>query len=179
MNKLKNSTVYLAGPIDYANDKGHGWREKITPNLLEHKIHILNPCQKPPDVELSEGDNTHAHIDELKNTGQFHLIRELYGDIRSFDLRCCDLADFLIVYLNLEIYSCGTFEEITTANRAKKPVLVFAEGGRKRIPNWIFWMLPHQHLFDNIDDLLCYLKIIDRDGKDETKRWKLWARHYS
>lgn len=179
MNKLKNSTCYLIGPMDDVADRGKIWRDLITPPLLAYNIEVLNPVLKPPDAGVDENPDTYAEIKRLKETGQYHLIREKYSDIRSFDLRCCDRADFGIAYINMDVHMCGSYEEITTMNRSKKPVLVFAKNGRNRIPNWIYWMLPYQHLFDDMKSLLDYLAIIDRDGKDETKRWKLWARHYS
>lgn len=179
MNKLKNHTTYLIGPMDDVADRGKVWRNLITPELQKFNLEILNPCDKPPDAGVDESEDTYAELKRLKETGQYHLIREKYADIRSFDLRCCDRADFGIAYINMDVHMCGSYEEITTMNRSKKPVLVFAKGGRTRIPNWIYWMLPHQHLFDDMKSLLDYLGVIDETGMDITRRWKLWARQYS
>ena len=55
------------------------------------------------------------------------------------------------------MYMCGSYEEISTANRQKKPVLVWCEQGKMLAPNWLFFMLPHEHIFSSMDQLLAYL----------------------
>jgi len=35
LNRLKNTTCYLCGPMDRVDDGGVGWREDITPILKE------------------------------------------------------------------------------------------------------------------------------------------------
>ena len=39
-------------------------------------------------------------------------------------------------------------------------------------PNWLFFMLPHQHIFGSINDLLEYLSRVD-SGED-AKHYKRW-----
>ena len=39
--------LYLSGPMDFALDRGNGWRERITERLVEIGIprgRILDPC---------------------------------------------------------------------------------------------------------------------------------------
>ena len=67
--------------------------------------------------------------------------------IRCFDLRCTDVADFLIVHLDAAVPTFGTIEEITNANREKKPILVHIEGGAQTASCWLIAMIPHELIF--------------------------------
>jgi len=70
------------------------------------------------------------------------------------------------------VHACGTYEEITVANSQKKPVLVWCQQGKSNAPNWLFFMLPHQHIFGSLNDLLEYLLKV-HIGKD-IKHYKRW-----
>jgi len=45
--RLNNHRVYLAGPIDHADDDGVAWRQKLTPYLKKMGLTILDPTDKP------------------------------------------------------------------------------------------------------------------------------------
>jgi hypothetical protein len=95
--------------------------------------------------------------------------------IRRVDLRLVDISDFLIVNLNLDIHPCGTYEEIFTANRCKKPILIHMEQGKNNAPDWIFGTVPHQMIFSRWDDLKSYLIHINKDENIESyKRWQFF-----
>ena len=94
-------------------------------------------------------------------------------EIRCVDLRLIDKSDFLIVNLDLDVHPCGSYEEIFTANRAKKPILICIKQGKKHIPDWLFGTIPHQMFFCNWNDLKNYLNHIDCDEFIEShKRWQ-------
>jgi hypothetical protein len=76
------------------------------------------------------------------------------------------------VYLDTNIFSCGTMEELFLCNRSKKPVLIYTKRGLNEIPDWIWGTLPKSHLFNNIKSLKKYLLKINSGKKDKTKRWK-------
>ena len=102
----------------------------------------------------------------------FSKIREKFGIIRSADLRCVDISDFIIAYIDLDIHACGTYEEIVTANRQKKPVLVWCKQGKEQAPNWLFFMLPHDHIFSSFDEILDYLHTINTtEDISSLSRW--------
>tara|TARA_B100001564_G_scaffold359974_1_gene384298 strand:+ start:4277 stop:4807 length:531 start_codon:yes stop_codon:yes gene_type:complete len=170
-NNLKNMRTYLVGAMDRVDDGGVGWRKAITPMLLEMDVQVLNPCEKP--IESSkETPDTRAIIDYYKKTGQFDKIRNEYGHIRNADLRCVDISDFVIANINMNVHMCGSYEEIATANRQKKPVLVWCEQGKMLAPNWLFFMLPHEHIFSSMDGLLAYLYDVSiSKDRSKLKRW--------
>jgi len=92
--------------------------------------------------------------------------------VRVVDLRMVDISDFLIAILDNTIASCGTYEEIAWQNRMKKPVLIWGVQGKDNVPDWIFSMIPHQHVFSSWEEIQAYLIHVHRDIKVETyRRW--------
>lgn len=172
INRLKGQRVYLCGSIDRISaDRANGWRDEVTTWLQERGVIVFNPMKKPINIGLEDG-NARNEVQHLKETGQFHLIRERYGIIRNVDLRMCDISDFIVACVDSDVHLMGTVEEITTCNRQKKPVIVFCPQGKKFIANWLFYMLPDQHLFGCLEDALSYLDIVDNHLEvDHLKRW--------
>lgn len=159
INNLKNSRVYLVGAMDRVKDGGITWRERITKHLKKLGVKILDPCKKIVN-KISE-DGARPIIEYYKKTGQFDRIKEEFGIIRCADLRCVDVSDFIIAHIDLSVHACGTYEEIVTANRQKKPILVWCEQGKENAPNWLFFMLPSEHIFGSMDEIIDYLNYIN------------------
>ena len=171
INNLKHTRTYLVGAMDRVIDGGVGWRQKITPILKDMNIKVLDPCNKPING-IIEDNNTREKIDNYKQTEQYHKIKEEFSVIRNADLRCVDISDFIIAHIDIDIHACGSYEEIVTANRQKKPVLVWCHQGKKHAPNWLFFMLPHEHIFSSMEDLISYLKTINTcQNTINLKRW--------
>lgn len=171
INNLKNTRTYLVGAMDRVNDGGIGWRQKITPILQSMNVTVLDPCNKPING-VKEDNNTRSNIENYKHTEQYDKIREEYSVIRNADLRCVDISDFIIAHIDIETHACGTYEEIVTANRQKKPVLIWCQQGKKNAPNWLFFMLPHEHIFNSMQEVINYLQSINTcDDTTKLKRW--------
>ena len=171
MNNLSGMRTYLVGAMDRVADGGVGWRNAITPMLKNLSIQVIDPCDKPIE-SAKEGPNTRTVIDYYKKTGQFNKIREEYGHIRNADLRCVDVSDFLIVNINMDVHMCGSYEEISTANRQKKPILVWCEQGKMEAPNWLFFMLPLEHIFSSLNQMVEYLTYVNEiKNTQNLKRW--------
>lgn len=172
MGKLKGSLCYLAGPIDYAEDLGVGWRQYITPKLRALGMYVLDPTNKPTaEKKLYENAENHAQRKAWKEAGEFEILHKTGKPVRSFDLRCTDKADCIVVYLDASIQMTGTLEELFTSNKDKKPVLVFCKQGRKAIADWIYWTIPPKYIFETIDDVLDYIKKIDSGAETDNSRW--------
>ena len=166
-NRLSGSRVYLCGAMDRAADGGEGWRKEITPVLENFNMVVINPINKP----IHGYDESKEFIVErrqYKKNRQFEKIVE-HKRIRSADLRLVDISDLLIVYLNMDERPFGTIEEIVTANRSKKPVLVWVEGGLENAPDWLWWMLPMEMLFDNMWALINYIDYVDAGLKNHER----------
>lgn len=171
MNRLRNQRVYLAGAMDRVEDRGAGWRDKITPFLEEMGIVVFNPLNKPTDTGLEDHDS-HIIKNKLKFQKRYDELSSMMKTIRSVDLRLVDISDFLVVNLNLDIHPCGTYEEIFTANRQKKPILIHVEQGKEHAPDWLFGTIPHQMIFSNWQELQSYLiHINSSENIEHHKRW--------
>jgi hypothetical protein len=171
MNKLWGMRVYLCGPIDAAEDLGQGWRNQLTPWLHERGLVVLNPMQKPIDIGIEDA----VHLvkrRELKQAGRFSEFAREMRIIRSVDLRMCDMSDFIIVNLDLNIPSCGTWEEVFWTNRMKKPSLVNVVQDRTNVPDWMIGTIPHEFIFSHMNWLKAYLHLVDVGADKRTfNRW--------
>lgn len=175
--KLCGMRSYLCGAMDRVQDGGVGWRNDITPFLEELGVVVLNPCLKQDIMDENsplffERTEDRQRIHRLKNEGQFDKLQQEIKCLRVSDLRMVDISDFLIVNIDVDIHACGTYEEISWANRLKHPVLIHVEQGKKNCPNWLLGMVPHQHIFDEWSELKNYLLDVHH-GKDDRhfKRW--------
>ena len=175
MNRLKNQRVYLAGAMDRVADRGATWRDNITPFLRNLGVTVYNPITKPTDIGMEDMDS-HMIKTKLKKQHRYDELSSMMKTIRSVDLRLVDISDFLIVNINLEHYACGTWEEVTLANRQKKPILIHMEQGKHEAPDWLFGTIPHQMIFSSWDDLKEYLDHINGAENIETyKRWYFFS----
>tara|TARA_R110000744_G_scaffold4455_1_gene16092 strand:- start:5794 stop:6354 length:561 start_codon:yes stop_codon:yes gene_type:complete len=170
-NRLSGTRTYLAGAMDRVSDGGVGWRQRITPTLEGFGVTVLDPCDKPALMGI-EDKGTRAKIESLKTAGDYDTIREKYRVIRTLDLRCVDISDFIVASIDVDVHACGTYEEISVANSQKKPVLIWCRQGKHRAPNWLFFMLPHQHIFSSLEELTSYLKGVDQNKY--VKHYKRW-----
>lgn len=174
INRLKNQRVYLAGAIDRVADKGVGWRTEITPFLIKMGVIVLDPLKKTCDIGL-ENDSVHELKKIYKANGEYDKLTKIMKEIRNTDLRMVDISDFLIVNINIDHHACGTYEEMSLANRSKKPILIHVEQGKEHTPDWLFGKIPHQWFFSNWQDIKNYLKSVNSDEFIETyNRWKFF-----
>lgn len=175
MNRLKNQRVYLAGAMDRVHDRGHTWRDNITPFLQDLGVIVFNPIKKP-SMEGAEDAETHAYKTKLKHHHKYDELSNVMKTIRSVDLRLVDISDFLVVNLDIDTHPCGTLEEIFLANRSKKPVIIHVEQGKDQAPDWLFGTIPHQMIFSSWDEIKEYLNHINSAPNIETyKRWQFFS----
>ncbi len=171
MNRLENTRCYLAGAMDRVPDGGVLWRERITYTLDTFGVKVLDPCKKPIDVG-GESVDDRDHHNELKRLGHWDELQKHMKIIRATDLRMVDVSDFIILNVDIDVHMCGSYEELTLANRQKKPIIVHIEQGKENAPNWMFGMIPHEHMFGTWDGVISYLLHINTDEKiDQLKRW--------
>ena len=163
--------TYLAGAMDRVSDGGVGWRRKITPHLQKMDIIVLDPSNKPIDIGI-EDDAHRQERRRRKLMGDYEQLAKEMKLLRVIDLRMVDNSDFLIVNLDTDVHACGTYEEIFWANRMKMPILIRCEQGKKGVPDWLFGVIPHEHMFDTWEDMLAYLAHVDSAPTvDHMKRW--------
>jgi hypothetical protein len=157
--------------MEYTSDGGVEWRARIKLDLEDIDICWLDPCKKPTK-DFVEDPETHRRLREAKQCGDYSAIARMMKPIRNFDLRCSDMADFLIVHLDQRIPTFGTIEELSNANRQKKPILVHVEQGKRAASSWLFAMIPHEMIFSSWETLVAYVRHIAYDPEiDRLNRW--------
>lgn len=173
LNRLHGTRCYLSGAMEFTKDVGVQWRKLIKKRLEGRGIIWLDPTDKPIELPFDDTDEGYLkHIQAARERGDFDLIARDAKLARHVDLRLCDMADHLIVNLDLDVYTVGTWEEVVTSNRAKKPIIVRVKQGKKRAPFWLLGMIPHEMIFSDWDEIVKYLDYIDTDKNLETfNRW--------
>jgi hypothetical protein len=79
------------------------------------------------------------------------------------------------MYMDIDVHMCGSYHEASVAIQQKKPLLVVCRQGKKRIPNWLFGVMPHEHMFSHWPELISYLDSVNT-GKDKNhyNRWRFF-----
>lgn len=171
MNRLLGTRTYLVGPIDRCPEGGSHWRDRITPILEDMGVIVFNPLDKPIDTGL-ETDDYRSRRKVWKANNDFHTLSRVMHTVRCVDLRMVDITDFAIVYLDTDVYPCGTLEELFTGNRSKKPYVVWCPQGKWAVPDWLYGTLPHEMFFETEDQVIDYLKRVDSAPEVDThNRW--------
>jgi hypothetical protein len=94
--------------------------------------------------------------------------------IRSYDLNLVDRSDFIVAHLLPDVASWGSAEELVTAVRMKKPIFISMEGGKDKTPLWMMGMIPHNYIYNSIEEVLKIIKQIDSGEKTiDSDRWRL------
>jgi hypothetical protein len=171
INRLWGMRCYLIGAMDRVADNGVGWRRRITPFLEQLGVVALDPTNKPIDIGLENAENRDKRI-TLKGLGLHDELAREMKLLRAVDLRMVDMSDFLIVNLDTDVHACGTYEETFWANRLKNPTLIHCEQGKDGCPDWLFGVIPHEHIFGTWIDMCRYLWEVHTASQVESyKRW--------
>jgi hypothetical protein len=174
MNRLANTRCYLCGPIESCKDGGIDWRGHICHELQHLNIQWLDPCHKPTTF-VRETPEDNRRLCALREAKSYEAVRNEMLWIRRVDLRLVHIADFLIVHLDQNLLTCGTWEEIVWANQEKKPILIHYAQGKSQAPLWLFGMIPHQMIFSTWHDLQSYLDCVDRDPRLNADQITPWS----
>jgi nucleoside 2-deoxyribosyltransferase len=174
-NNLINARCYLAGPIDYADDDGKGWRRDMHRFLGFMGVTVLDPTHKQILTASSEAaiNEDKELVERLRANEDWEGLAKFMKEIRCLDLRMVDISDFIIAYIDPDVQMCGTWEEIFTSNRQKKPILLVVKGGKHRLSGWMFGTLPVEYLFDSFEDAKSYLECINDGLIVMDNRWTL------
>ena len=92
--------TYLSGAMDFAADRGGGWREEITERLVDIGIprhRILDPCNKPAcsSHKLANEDEGEL-MDKYRAAKDWDGLIGVMRTLAHFDLRMVDKSDFII-----------------------------------------------------------------------------------
>ena len=161
----------------YAN--GRGWREDLKPKLASLGITAFDPYHKPFIDDVVEDEAARKTLADQMAAGDYDSVADRMRSVRNFDLRLCDLSDFIIAHINPSVASWGSAEEIVTSCRMKKPTFISVQGGKNKCPLWIMGMFPHKYIYNNIDEVYAMIEKIDKEEKIiDSDRWKLLKPEY-
>jgi len=176
-NLLRGTKAYMIGHMEFIN--GQGWRNRVKQELGPRGITLFDPYVKPFIDDVDEDDAVRAQLKVWMNEGGYDKVTERMKPVRGFDLRLCDLSDFIIAHITPEVASWGTAEEFVTSVRMKKPIFLSVAGGKKKTPLWIMGMIPHKYIYDSIEESINMIKKIDAGlVKIDSDRWKLLKPEY-
>jgi len=178
-NRLDSTLTYLSGPMDRVDEWSDAvrWRDELKPFLFPMGVGILDPCDKA--CAFVEDEQTRDRIVDLKEEGDYEELQRIMKPICKIDLRMVDIAHFLILYVDLDVHSCGSYHEAFEACSQKKPVLTVCKQGKENIPNWMFGVIPHEMMFSNFDQLKQYLLHVNSSHKvDHMNRWRFLDMDY-
>lgn len=174
LNRLKNTRCYLAGAMEHTSDNGVGWRDVIKRDLESLRITWLDPTDKPTEIAHEDADFANR-LRYWKCQGNWKKVSDAVRIIRAVDLRMVDIADFMIVNIDMDVPTCGTWEEIFWANRCMKPVIVRVAQGKVAAPSWLFGTIPHEMIFSSWTEVGRYLRSINSSPViDDLKRWRFF-----
>ena len=174
-NILSESLCYLIGAIDNADDLGCNWRRGLIDLCRSSGLNIkfLDPTRKVTGLR-SESKVEHSRIMELKRQGKWCELRVFMKRIIREDHRSVDLSDFVVIYLDPSIHTCGSYFEIQSALTEKKPYFIIVEGGKKNVPAWLFGICDHNQFFASIEEVVRELVSLDDGSKPLSDRWVLF-----
>ena len=167
MNRLKNHTCYLVGSMDDGREEGKVWRDNVQQFLESLEVIVLNPYEKPlckkTHYEAMEDDEGFVYRQRLKAEERYDELSQSMKRVRAVDLRLVDKADFIVAFLDFTKIMTGTLEEISQANRQRKPVIIISSLPKKNLPDWYFGQLPHELFFEEVETAKDYIQHIHED----------------
>ena len=171
---LKGATCFLSGPIDRVADDGVQWRLYIREKAEEMDLGLsfFDPCDKPEGLGCEIGVEK-TKVQDLIRDGKWDEAQEFVKTFRRYDLRGVDTSDFVIVKVDLDVHMCGTYDELFTAEREQKPVLVIMGKGQKKedIPTWLVAFIRPEEIFETEDECLEYLDKLNKGELEFDRRW--------
>jgi len=136
-NLLRNSRVYLSGPMDFVAsrevEKKFGWRNRVSEFLQTFGVTVFDPWFKPEIQGVKEygrEDETTAKVrtqwsfdPSEKGASARASCADHFWPALHLDLRMVDTSDFIVAYVPTNVYSVGTPHEIILCRSERKPVL--------------------------------------------------------
>ncbi len=171
MNTLKDTQLYLAGPMEFVEDHGVAWREKCEELLTAAGVQIKNifsPTNKPKVAYAQPVTEEWALQQKYRDTQDWIALERQMKRIITMDLRMVDKSDIIIAWLPKDVRTVGTIEEIVTARRQKKPVIVICEAGIAYVSAWIIGLVGAKRIFSSLEDAVSYISDVATNGpRDE------------
>jgi nucleoside 2-deoxyribosyltransferase len=150
-------SCYLAGPIDRCPDLGITWRKKISRFLNKLNIKVNDPLLKSSEKGKEDLESRELRT-SYKKRKDYVSLSKIMREIRNEDLKLVKESDIVIANIDLEIYSCGTLEEIFLAKKLKKKIFVRVKQGKINTPDWLFGVIDHKFIFSSWGELQSFIE---------------------
>ena len=174
MNELDGIRIYLGGPIDRTKDDGVKWREEFKTKCKKLKLpfSFYDPCHKPKGLGSEIGDEK-LRIQKLMKRKKWEQAQSEVKIFGRYDLRMVDLSHVLVMWCDIKIHMCGSYEEFITAKRQHKPCFVIMADGQSKydLPSWLIQHLDEDEVFDTVDECVEHLKLINEGKIITDERW--------
>ncbi len=175
-NILKGLTVYLAGPIDRAKDDGLTWRNEVKRKLKEKniKVKVFDPTHKPKSLGTkipSEIGEEKKLVKDLKRKGEWDKAAKIVNIYRRYDLRMVDTCNFFVIYIDTDIHSCGSYNELFLAETQHKPIFGIIKQKKEDLPDWLMDVINYNELFESVEEFIQYLMCLDNGEIELDDRW--------
>ena len=171
---LQKTRCYLIGAIENCSSYGRCWREIIKEFLAGIDVHVFDPNAKPYIKDLSETEDLHLSLRQMRAEGQYDALGSIMKDIRAYDLGLVDKSDFVIFYFDPDTLTCGSWEEFFLANRQKKPIFFICPKGLDKVPLWVYGTIPAKYMYSSLDSAISMLTRINSGCiQPDSSRWRL------
>jgi len=145
---------YLSGAIEYAQDKGKGWRAALTPRLRALGHEVYDPAE---DDRKNLSDEERQHFRGWKAT-DLPRFQATARKIISWDLdwveHCCQAV--VVLWDEAAQRGAGTGAEMSLAHRRGIPVYLVAGMPVVQISGWILGCATE--VFADFDELFGFLR---------------------
>ena len=171
---LDGLTIFLSGPIDRIEDDGVVWRRNFKDMCRDKGLSFkfFDPCDKPKNMGSEIGDEK-LRIQNLMAKKKWEQAKAEVKIFGRYDLRMVDLSHCLILYCDINVHMCGSYEEFVTAKRQHKPCFVVMADGYDKydIPTWLIQHLNENEVFDNLEECVCHLELMNEGKIITDDRW--------
>lgn len=174
MMNLDGLKVFLSGPIDRVKDDGTGWRKEFITRCKRLKLPFcfFDPTNKPKGMGSEVGDEK-LRIQELMKRRKWERAKSEVKIFARFDLRMVDLSHVLVLYCDIDVHLCGSYEEFVTAKRQHKPCFVIMADGQNKydIPSWLIQHVDEDEVFDSVKECVEHFKLMYEGKIVPDARW--------
>lgn len=171
---LDGSLCYLIGAMDLAPDQGKNWREDIRCRSKQSglKIKYFDPTKKVKGLK-QEVKAELLLTKKLRESGNWDELSKFMKVVVRQDHRCIDISDFVIFYLDTDIHTCGSYFEFRAAMSQKKPYFLISNGGKEKVPSWLFGIMDHNFIFPDVQSVISNLVKLDSGQIPISDKWVL------
>ena len=171
---LNGVRIYLSGPIDRVDDDGMGWRKDFKKLCRERQLPVdfLDPTDKPEWLGSEVGEEK-DRVRKLMETGKWEMAQAQARYFRHIDLRMVDASNLLVVWIDVDVHLCGTYDELFTAEDQQKPMMAIMAPGQSKwdLPSWLVAIFDENEVFDTVEECVEHLSLLHEGKITFDDRW--------